>query len=170
LLPLGRALDADLDIVPETLWSHLDPADMVAYGFGPTASCGIGQNLYVEPDMRAYPCYAWCGPERLLGSIGGPAGLSAVLESDAFRDLGRHTVETNRACKLCPLRYLCGGACRAWSRGATSDLDAPPVDCSALHARARSLLVSALDHLGVEQTAWLAAGLPIPDSPPRIMD
>lgn len=170
LLPIGRALGAGLDIVPETLWGHLDPADMVAYGFSPTSTCGIGQNLYVEPDLRAYPCYAWCGEDRLLGSIGGPKGLAGVIDTPAFADLGGHTVESNRACRVCPLRHLCGGACRAWSRGASSDLDAPPVDCSALHSRARSLLVSALDHLEIEQSAWLAAGLPVPDSPPRIID
>jgi hypothetical protein len=33
--------------VPETLWGHIDPTDMMAYGFTPTPSCGIGQNLYV---------------------------------------------------------------------------------------------------------------------------
>jgi uncharacterized protein len=171
LLPLGRALDADLDIVPEALWGRLEPDEMVAYGFTPTSSCGIGQNLYVEPDLRAYPCYAWCGEERLLGSVGGEAGLAGVLDSEAFRDLGHHTVETNRACRGCSLRYLCGGSCRAWSRGAQgSDIDAPPVDCTALHARARSLLVSALDCLGVERSAWLDAGLPIPDMPPRTVE
>jgi hypothetical protein len=30
-----------------------------------------------------------------------------------------------------------------------TDLVAPPTGCTALHARARSLLLSALDHLGV---------------------
>jgi uncharacterized protein len=171
LLPLGRALDADLEIVPEALWGRLEPDEMVAYGFTPTASCGIGQNLYVEPDLRAYPCYAWCGEERLLGPTAGEAGLAAVLDSEAFRDLGRHTVDTNRACRVCPLRYLCGGACRAWSRGASNaDIDSPPVDCTALHARARSLLQSALDCLGLDGPAWLAAGLPIPDRPPLPLD
>ena len=156
LLPLGRAVDSELDIVPEALWGHLDPADMMAYGFTPTATCGIGQNLYVEPDGNAYPCYAWCSPDTRLGSIGPADGLSALLGSDAFRDLGGHTVNTNRACRTCPLRYLCGGACRAWNQpaaGEVSDLDAPPADCGALHARSRSLLAGALDHLGISRTS-----------------
>ena len=173
LLPLGRAVDSHLDIVPETLWGHIDPADMMAYGFTPTPSCGIGQNLYVEPDLAAYPCYAWHGEGWALGSIGGEGGLDRVIASDAFRALGTHTVNTNRACRECSLRYLCGGACRAWNRAVSdsqTDLDAPPVDCTALHARARSLLLSALDYLGVAPDAWLAAALPLPDAPPILAD
>jgi len=173
LLPLGRAADSTLDIVPETLWGHLDPDDMMAYGFTPTATCGIGQNLYVEPDGSAYPCYAWCSPETRLGSIAPANGLSAMLDSDAFRAVGEHTVNTNRACRACPLRYLCGGACRAWNRGdgeGAADLDAPPANCGALHARARSLLAGALDHLGISADQWLTVSLPLPTSPPTGLD
>ena len=172
LLPLGRAADSMPDIVPETFWGHLDPADMMAYGFTPTATCGIGQNLYVEPDGSAYPCYAWCSPETRLGSITLQGGLSAMLDSAAFRAVGEHTVNTNRACRACPLRYLCGGACRAWNRidGETADLDAPPANCLALHARARSLLVGALDHLCITSDQWSAADLPLPASPPAVRE
>lgn len=168
VLPLGRAVDSELDIVPETLWGHMDPRDIVAYGFSPVASCGMGQNLYVEPDGGAYPCYAWHDEQWLLGHINVGEGLPGVISSAAFRDLGQHTVNTNRQCGQCPLRYLCGGACRAWNRQPEQeqdDLDAPPVDCSPLHRRARSLLVSALEHLGVPAERWLAAGLPCPDLP-----
>ena len=171
LLPLGRAIDSELDVLPETQWGSVDPADMVSYGFSPTASCGLGQNLHVEPDLRAYSCYARLGEDHILGSIGSEGGVRGVLDSPAFRDIGRHTVETNRACRLCSLRYLCGGACRAWSGAvAATDVDAPPIDCSALHSRARSLLLSALDHLGVGRDAWLAASLPLPDAPPSVSD
>jgi uncharacterized protein len=172
LLPLGRAADSLPDIVPETLWGRLDPPGMMAYAFTPTATCGIGQNLYVEPDGSAYPCYAWCSPETRLGSIAPEDGLSALLASDAFRALSEHTVNTNRACRECPLRYLCGGACRAWNRPAgdqSADLDAPPADCAALHARARSLLAGALDHLGIPEAQWRAAGLPLPESPRPVL-
>lgn len=162
LLPLGRAVDSQLDIVPETLWGHLDPRQMLAYGFTPVASCGMGQNLYVEPDGRAYPCYAWHGEGWQLGALGDGDGLGAILASAAFQDLGRHTVDTNAGCRTCALRYLCGGACRAWSRlpeDAQTDLDAPPRDCTALRARARSLLLSALEHLGIPEDHWREAGL-----------
>jgi hypothetical protein len=36
-----------------------------------------------------------------------------------------------------------------------------------LHRRARSLLVSALEHLEIDEERWLAAGLPLPDLPPE---
>ena len=169
LLPLGRAVESDIDIVPETLWGHIDPRDMMEYGFNPVASCGIGQNLYVEPDGAAYPCYAWHSESWRLGNIHAEGGLQSIIQSAAFQDLGRHTVSTNRQCANCPLRYLCGGACRAWSRqpdSAQIDLDAPPLDCSALHRRARSLLVSALERLEISSEQWLAAGLPLPVSFP----
>jgi uncharacterized protein len=162
LLPLGRAVASELDIVPETLWGHVDPREMVAYGFNPVASCGMGQNLYAEPDGRAYPCYAWHGEGWLLGALDGSGGLAGIVDSAAFRDLGRHTVDSNRGCRECALRYLCGGACRAWSRlpeDAQTDLDAAPQDCAHLRARARSLLLSALEHLGITEERWREAGL-----------
>jgi hypothetical protein len=61
-----------------------------------------------------------------------------------------------------PLRYLCGGACRAWNRRPSysqTDLGVPPTDCTALHARARSLLLSALDHLGESDSATTSSRL-----------
>jgi uncharacterized protein len=169
LLPLGRAVESDIDIVPETLWGNIDPREMMEYGFNPVASCGIGQNLYIEPDGAAYPCYAWHSEQWRLGNIQGEGGLQGIVQSTAFRDLGRHTVSSNRQCASCPLRYLCGGACRAWSRQpekAQTDLDVPPLDCSPLHRRARSLLVSALERMEISSGRWLAAGLPLPDSSP----
>jgi len=127
----------------------------------------MGQNLYVEPDGGAYPCYAWHGERWLLGYINAEEGLHGVIGSPAFQDLSGHTVNTNRQCRRCPLRYLCGGACRAWNRQPEQeqyDLDAPPVDCTPLHTRARSLLVSALEHLGVSTERWRATGLPCPEA------
>jgi uncharacterized protein len=169
VLPLGRAVESDLDIVPDALWAHLDPREMVEYGIAPKASCGMGQNLYVEPDGSTYPCYAWHGAQWRLGNVNQKDGLASVIASAAFRDLSKHTVATNRRCRNCALRYLCGGACRAWSRqpdSAQTDLDAPPVDCSPLHRRAYSLLSSALEQLKISSEQWLAAGLPLPTSGP----
>jgi uncharacterized protein len=157
-------------VVPETLWGHMHPRDIVAYGFTPVSTCGIGQNLYVEPDGRGYPCYAWHGQDWLLGTITGDGALETLVNSAAFRALGRHTVDSNHRCRHCPLRYLCGGACRAWNRlpeEQQTDLDDPPLDCTALHRRARSLLVSSLEHLDITAERWQAAGLPLPDGPPE---
>jgi len=155
--------------VPETLWGHIEPRDMVAYGFSPTASCGIGQNLYVEPDGAAYPCYAWHGENWRLGYINSEGGLHTVVASDSFHNLGKHTVNTNPKCQRCPLRFLCGGACRAWNgQQHQYNLDVPPVDCSPLHKRAISLLVSSLDYLDITVERWIAADLPLPTAPPTV--
>jgi uncharacterized protein len=166
ILPLGRARQSELEIAREAHWAYLGVDDAVAYGFGPTATCGIGQNLYVEPGGETFPCYARSGNEWLMGNIGEDGGLRRLVESPAFRALSEHTVDTNRQCRRCALRYLCGGACRAWSGPLDKDLDAPPVDCRPLHARARSLLLGALEYVGVTAEQWIAVGLPIPESPP----
>ena len=169
LLPLGRARDWEHEAIPETVWGHMDPRDLVEHGFTPTSTCGMGQNLYVEPDGLAYPCYAWNGPRWCLGSIIGD-GLEAVIASDRFKDLGKHTVNTNLQCRMCALRFLCGGACRAWSqrsRDDQEDLDQPPGDCTPLHRRARSLFLGALERLNVTEHDWGSVGLPVPKpSPP----
>jgi uncharacterized protein len=73
-------------------------------------------------------------------------------------------VDTNRQCRSCALRYLCGGACRAWSGPLDTDLDSPPVDCGPLLARARSLLNSALEFLGIHGEAWERAKLPLTEA------
>lgn len=164
ILPIGRAGDFESDVVPETIWEHMDPREIVEYGFSPTSSCGIGQNLYVEPDGKTYPCYAWHGHQWYLGSIIAD-GLKVVINSDKFRELGKHTVNTNHRCSGCQLRYLCGGACRAWNQqavGLQMDLDASPLDCSTLHTRARSLFKSALECLSISEEMWLVAGLSLP--------
>ena len=102
--------------MPDTLWGHLDPREMVAYGMGPKSTCGMGQNLYVEPDGSAYPCYAWHGAPWRLGNVNQSGCLAGVMASAAFEDLHHHTVNSNRQCRICALRFLCGGACRAWNR------------------------------------------------------
>ncbi len=170
ILPLGRAKKFEPDIVPENLWEHVRPDDMIAYGFNPMHSCGMGQNLYVEPDGRAYPCYAWHGEQWLLGSISNGGRTGDIIASSMFQDLKQHTVNTNRQCRNCPVRYLCGGACRAWNvqtEQEQNDLDAPPVDCSPLYQRAHSLLVSALEYLGVSGEQWHAIGLSLPEFPSK---
>ncbi len=94
-------------------------------------------------------------------------GLSTIMEAPVTRALRKHNVDTNRLCRHCTLRYLCGGGCRVWG-GAQGDLDSPAADCGGLHGRARSLLDCALAHLHISSEAWLAAGLPLPDHAPVV--
>jgi uncharacterized protein len=162
VLPLGRAPHGEPGLAPESLWESVDVHELVSSGFQTTSTCGLGQNLYIEPDGAAYPCYAWHGEAWRLGSIAAPGGLAEIVASEGFQNLRTHSVDTNPQCKTCPLRYLCGGACRAWSRQPGPeqvDLDAPPVNCAPLWRRAAQLLASALVHLGVSEEDWARAGL-----------
>lgn len=173
VLPIGRAEALGPETAPESLWGHVRPDEILAHGFNPVMTCGIGHNLYVEPDGSAFPCYAWHGPRWKIGISGLSSGLSELTDSDAFRGLRRYNVNSNRRCKSCTLRYLCGGACRSWNRQSTLeqvDLDAPPADCTALHRRARSLLRCALDQLEITAREWTAAGLSLPERPPEVVE
>jgi uncharacterized protein len=154
LLPLGRAAGWPEPPASEALGSHLDPRELIESGFQPVASCGLGQNLYVEPDGAAFPCYAYHLHHARLGRATGD-GLRAVLDREAFRELARHTVDTNPKCRACEVRYLCGGACRAWGGAATQhDLDALPPECVGLKRRAEALLADAERFLELKPQSW----------------
>lgn len=150
LLPLGRAAGLPVDLPPEAAWAASDPHRLVEYGFTPSASCGMGQNLYVEPDGSAYPCYAWHAPAWRLGNLFDPGGPAALFDSPALGELSRATVDQTPRCRDCDLRYLCGGACRAWNRlpvEAQTDLNVEPGECGGLRRRAQALLDAAMASL-----------------------
>jgi uncharacterized protein len=149
LLPLGRA--QDLPEQPSMLspecYDH--PFSRLEAGFIPMTSCGMGQNLYIEPDGQAFPCYAFHKPHSYLGNVL-ESGLESVLNSHEFKFLATRTVDTNRKCMNCLYRYLCGGACRAWGGEATKyDLDAPPQECGSLYQAAEALYQEALSFLEI---------------------
>lgn len=150
LLPLGRAADWDEPPQSEALGGHLDPMELIESGFQPTASCGLGQNLYVEPLGESFPCYSYHRPHAYLGNVI-DNGLAAVIETKQFKDLSRHTVDTNPTCRQCEYRYLCGGACRAWGgESAQHNLDTSPTDCKGLKQRAENLFKMACEYLEIE--------------------
>ncbi|MCX5769296.1 MAG: TIGR04083 family peptide-modifying radical SAM enzyme [Candidatus Hydrogenedentes bacterium] len=147
LLPLGRARDWPEPPTSEALGAHLDPMELIREGFRPVSSCGLGQNLYVEPSGESFPCYAYHARHSLLGNVI-ENGLQSVLGSAVFQDLSRHNVDTNPKCRVCDVRYLCGGACRAWGGDqAQCDLDAAPAECEGLKRRAMGLLAAAQGYL-----------------------
>ena len=60
LFPLGRSSGADcpdLGQLPARVPSH----------FTCRTTCGIDNNISVEPDGTVYPCYAWKSPEKKIG-------------------------------------------------------------------------------------------------------
>lgn len=133
VLPLGRAEG----ITQEESFTCLDESEK-SHPFRPRFACGLGQTLYVEPDGGAYPCYAWCGPDKRLGNVLSD-GLASVLDSAGFRELSRHDVDTNEKCRACPVRYLCGGMCKAWVLG-KENIDGGRFNCAARKAAFTHLL------------------------------
>jgi uncharacterized protein len=147
LLPLGRARNWEKPPGREALGGYADAAEVIEYGFEPVHTCGLGQNIYIEPSGDAFPCYAYRKPHTLIGNVI-VQGLGKVIASANFKDLSLHTVDTNPKCRTCEVRYLCGGACRAWGGEHTQcDPDAPPPDCQSLEKRARGLLDASFSHV-----------------------
>lgn len=147
LLPIGRAKDWEIPPTSEPLNSHVEPMSIIENGFRPNLSCGIGQNLYIEPNGDAFPCYAFHKPHSILGNVIKDR-LEEVLNSQQFKRLSKYDVDHIEKCQACEYRYLCGGACRAWS-GESSQyrLDAPPIECDGLKKRAKEIVDTARNYI-----------------------
>jgi len=144
ILPLGRAQGWEEPPTSEALGSHKDPDNIIESGFHPVTSCGLGQNLYVEPSGESFPCYAYHRHHAYLGNVI-QDGLETIVSSGTFTSMRQHTVDTNYKCRSCEVRYLCGGACRAWGgEEVQHDLDAPPIECHGLRKRAEALYEEAV--------------------------
>ena len=149
LLPLGRAKDWPEPPTSEALGSHLSPMELIESGFQPVSSCGLGQNLYVEPSGEVFPCYAYHRPHAYIGNVI-TEGLSAIVKGESFKDLPLHNVDTNPRCSKCEVRYLCGGACRAWGGEMSQhNLDASPQECSVLYSRAARLYAEVVKYFNI---------------------
>jgi uncharacterized protein len=146
LLPLGRAAQLDEPVICEGLMRHVSAGEMLRDERNPALSCGIGQNLYVRPDGKCYPCYAWCPEHTYIGNVSDD-GMDATLASPQFTRLINCSVDTVAKCRDCDYRYLCGGACLAWGNRQTIDLNAPPVNCEHLKNKAKQLIEEAKEYL-----------------------
>lgn len=154
ILPLGRGKKMGLTL---SHYSSLEEdVDRLAYGSRPASTCGLGMNLYIGADGSCYPCYALMQPRHHLGNALQEGLALVLLRNDAYRAV---TVDSNRKCRTCALRYLCGGFCRAW--GDNDEPDAPPQDCTALSQRAEDMLRTALEVLDISESQWKRSGLPL---------
>ena len=142
LLPLGRAAFAEEPPFSECINQHEAVEDLLRLPFQPMLSCGIGQNIYICPDGKAYPCYAWQTENSFLGNAC-REGLTKVMSGPAFTRLRYCTVETIEKCSECELRYLCGGACRAWGNQNETDPNTAPPECGHLKKKALDLIAAA---------------------------
>ncbi len=141
VLPIGRAQKwSDLPTL-EPIGAQVDPMEVIERGFYPMTNCGLGHNLYIDPSGVAFPCYAQHAADNKLGNVI-EHSLAAVMESETFRSLREQTVDRNVRCRRCDLRYICGGACRAWTDCDLSGA-ATKGDCTQLKQRASDLLAAA---------------------------
>jgi uncharacterized protein len=147
LLPLGRALEWDEPCICEGLLINLSAEEMLESKIQVFNSCGLGQNLNVEPEGESFPCITFHRPDNMLGNVK-ESGLKKILESESFKQLQNCTVDTIEKCKECEVRYLCGGACRAWGNESNQIiLNAAPAHCEHLKKRAFKLIESADQYL-----------------------
>jgi uncharacterized protein len=147
ILPLGRAASWDIPPVSEALGSYTDVCETIKYGISCIDSCGMGLNLYVEPNGNSFPCYAFHKKINILGNII-EQGLTHVVRSDLFTSLKKATVNSNPKCKSCKYKYICGGACRAWGGQLTqSNLNIAPPECTGLFKNAEIIYHEALDYI-----------------------
>lgn len=124
VLPLGRGKGTK-----QEAWQLCSEEMTLPDDFYLRHTCGLGQNLYVRPDGEAYPCYAWCAPDKLLGNLSGES-LGDLLDRGELYEYCRHDVDSNEKCRSCEVRYLCGGVCKAWVSD-RENIDSGDFDCSA---------------------------------------
>jgi uncharacterized protein len=147
LLPLGRAEDFDEPLFAEGLLEHLSSKEILESEIKPIKTCGIGQNIYIEPDGNSFPCYAYHRPHTFLGNVT-EHELADIINSNSFKALQSCTVNTLKKCSACEYRYLCGGACRAWGNEENQyDLFAAPPNCDHLKKKAKELIEAAHDYI-----------------------
>ena len=127
-VPMGRALGGRR--MPYYEWRSVNKAsDSVV----PSFSCGLGRSLYVQPDGKVFPCFAWCEKEHQVGDLS-VESLKDILERGELLALINSGVDTNEKCKSCEVRYFCGGMCKIWVDDKTS-VDSGNFDCASTKAR-----------------------------------
>ena len=123
-IPMGRAKRSACS--PYYEWRSDRPAKLPDR-IEPTFSCGLGRSLYVQPDGKAYPCYAWCEDHHLLGDLS-KESLADVLGRKELLGILNTGVDTNEKCSHCDVRYFCGGKCKIWVRNKTN-INSGEFDC-----------------------------------------
>lgn len=130
LKPMGSACYSECDIISDL------PERAEDLRIRP--NCGLGHILHVEPDGKAYPCYACMAPETMLADLS-VEPLAALRDKlFAYASVG---VDSNEKCSHCEVRYLCGGLCLAY-RPHPETPDSGDFDCESRRKALLSLLAS----------------------------
>ncbi len=139
-VPMGRAKNTH---VPYYEWrSDIKKGDQVKMKY----SCGLGSSLYVQPDGKVYPCYAWCEKEHLLGDLSRES-LQDIPDRGEIFHIINSGVDTNQKCRTCEVRYFCGGMCKIRVND-HHDINSPDFDCTA----AKESILEMLKKYGIIET------------------
>lgn len=76
--------------------------------------CALAEReISISETGDVYPCQLLHSEEFKAGNIREGVLAETYYESPVFNRLRNMTVDTLEKCSACPLRYICGGACRA---------------------------------------------------------
>ena len=76
--------------------------------------CAIGgSELSISATGDVYPCQLLHYPQFYIGNIHENSLVCLYRDSDIIKKCATMTVDNIEGCKSCPIKYICGGACRA---------------------------------------------------------
>lgn len=119
--PMGRGSDTHAQLFKWVKNKDRTPVPEMKF------RCGLGNNLYMQPDGKLFPCYAWCEPEHRLGDLSAES-LPDVLARGELLKYANTGVDTNVKCRSCEVRYFCGGKCKIFVRD-HRDINSGDFDC-----------------------------------------
>lgn len=87
--------------------------------------CGACQKeIAINANGDIYPCQSLIKPEFFITNIFNPYWEKEVLDSKISRKFKKTSVMNINKCNKCPIRFLCGGGCRAIAYNIYGDIDA----------------------------------------------
>lgn len=90
-------------------------------GRGTTKCAMADAEISISENGDVYPCQMMTDEQFKGGNIY-QQSIEEILKSDVFQKLITFSSKTNNGCKECPIKLLCGGACRARSFYQTGDV------------------------------------------------
>jgi radical SAM protein with 4Fe4S-binding SPASM domain len=90
-------------------------------GRGVTKCAMADSEISISENGDVFPCQMLTDEEFCGGSIK-TQSIKEILNSEVFKNVSSFSSTTNKGCKACPIKLLCGGACRARSYFETGSL------------------------------------------------
>ncbi len=83
-------------------------------GRGVTKCAMADSEISISENGDVFPCQMLTDEEFCGGNIK-TQSIKEILNSEVFKNVSSFSSTTNKGCKVCPIRLLCGGTCRARS-------------------------------------------------------